>query len=161
MSTLCAGHQVLVGPCGPILGRSCSQGHVDGFGAYHFQPVAPDVAAWPIAPNHRGTRGWLKWCENGWRGEHLLGRDRPENGTDPPGFDREKGFLTLCSHKAVATITNASSIQHTQRAIALRSSFLWVERMIGGARSEEHTSELQSPCNLVCRLLLGKKKKNM
>src|SRR6478735_12352257 len=26
-------------------------------------------------------------------------------------------------------------------------------------RSEEHTSELQSPCNLVCRLLLDKKKK--
>src|SRR5256885_12244033 len=28
-----------------------------------------------------------------------------------------------------------------------------------GFRSEEHTSELQSPCNLVCRLLLEKKKK--
>src|SRR5256885_9895157 len=28
------------------------------------------------------------------------------------------------------------------------------------ARSEEHTSELQSPCNLVCRLLLEKKKKH-
>src|SRR5256885_2402893 len=28
-------------------------------------------------------------------------------------------------------------------------------------RSEEHTSELQSPCNLVCRLLLEKKKKNL
>src|SRR5256885_15403105 len=27
-----------------------------------------------------------------------------------------------------------------------------------GCRSEEHTSELQSPCNLVCRLLLEKKK---
>src|SRR2546426_7498706 len=27
-------------------------------------------------------------------------------------------------------------------------------------RSEEHTSQLQSPCNLVCRLLLEKKKKN-
>src|SRR2546426_1642280 len=27
-------------------------------------------------------------------------------------------------------------------------------------RSEEHTSELQSPCNLVCRLLLEKKKDN-
>src|SRR5205807_5706349 len=27
----------------------------------------------------------------------------------------------------------------------------------GEARSEEHTSELQSPCNLVCRLLLEKK----
>src|SRR2546426_2086463 len=30
----------------------------------------------------------------------------------------------------------------------------------GEARSEEHTSELQSPCNLVCRLLLEKKKKH-
>src|SRR5256885_4562632 len=28
----------------------------------------------------------------------------------------------------------------------------------GHGRSEEHTSELQSPCNLVCRLLLEKKK---
>src|ERR1022692_1302407 len=28
----------------------------------------------------------------------------------------------------------------------------------GPIRSEEHTSELQSPCNLVCRLLLEKKK---
>src|SRR5256885_11632929 len=29
---------------------------------------------------------------------------------------------------------------------------------VGFERSEEHTSELQSPCNLVCRLLLEKKK---
>src|SRR2546426_4339009 len=28
-------------------------------------------------------------------------------------------------------------------------------------RSEEHTSELQSPCNIVCRLLLEKKKKKI
>src|SRR5256885_9368594 len=42
----------------------------------------------------------------------------------------------------------------------------WVEVAVSGAettfskpsvRSEEHTSELQSPCNLVCRLLLEKK----
>src|SRR2546426_11684486 len=32
-------------------------------------------------------------------------------------------------------------------------------RMRVKVRSEEHTSELQSPCNLVCRLLLEKKKK--
>src|SRR5256885_11993320 len=31
-------------------------------------------------------------------------------------------------------------------------------REIGRERSEEHTSELQSPCNLVCRLLLETKK---
>src|SRR5205807_8372147 len=30
--------------------------------------------------------------------------------------------------------------------------------LVRSARSEEHTSELQSPCNLVCRLLLEKKK---
>src|SRR5688500_19322699 len=30
-----------------------------------------------------------------------------------------------------------------------------------GVRSEEHTSELQSPCNLVCRLLLEKKNKHI
>src|SRR5205807_4220528 len=33
-----------------------------------------------------------------------------------------------------------------------------IERQIRDWRSEEHTSELQSPCNLVCRLLLEKKK---
>src|SRR2546426_5697631 len=37
--------------------------------------------------------------------------------------------------------------QHTDRQ--------WAQH----GRSEEHTSELQSPCNLVCRLLLEKKKK--
>src|SRR2546426_3749875 len=38
-----------------------------------------------------------------------------------------------------------------------KGSFPWQGQ--GGGRSEEHTSELQSPCNLVCRLLLEKKKK--
>src|SRR5256885_3512984 len=33
----------------------------------------------------------------------------------------------------------------------------WARSTVTG-RSEEHTSELQSPCNLVCRLLLEKKK---
>src|SRR2546426_4808392 len=41
--------------------------------------------------------------------------------------------------------------QDNQHAIAARHSKL-------EKRSEEHTSELQSPCNLVCRLLLEKKK---
>src|SRR5256885_6935309 len=38
----------------------------------------------------------------------------------------------------------------TVGAVGLMLSSVW--------RSEEHTSELQSPCNLVCRLLLEKKK---
>src|SRR5256885_8844351 len=35
----------------------------------------------------------------------------------------------------------------------------WADDLGDEVRSEEHTSELQSPCNLVCRLLLEKKKK--
>src|SRR6266446_10935989 len=34
------------------------------------------------------------------------------------------------------------------------------DRVGTAPRSEEHTSELQSPCNIVCRLLLEKKKKH-
>src|SRR5205807_8308903 len=41
---------------------------------------------------------------------------------------------------------------HTVRRVADRP-------IVEIGRSEEHTSELQSPCNLVCRLLLEKKKK--
>src|SRR2546430_9125735 len=37
---------------------------------------------------------------------------------------------------------------------------LWPGRTAPYTRSEEHTSELQSQSNLVCRLLLGKKKEN-
>src|SRR5205807_3405024 len=37
------------------------------------------------------------------------------------------------------------------------SSLLRRGACVGSIRSEEHTSELQSPCNLVCRLLLEKK----
>src|SRR5256885_3531133 len=47
--------------------------------------------------------------------------------------------------------------------IAIKDSSKEVARiknaLDAGERSEEHTSELQSPCNLVCRLLLEKKKK--
>src|SRR2546426_5125885 len=41
------------------------------------------------------------------------------------------------------------------------TAWIELERDLGAVRtkrSEEHTSELQSPCNLVCRLLLEKKK---
>src|ERR1039457_7467657 len=46
--------------------------------------------------------------------------------------------------------------------IRSQNGFLWRRRQRENfyrtPRSEEHTSELQSPCNLVCRLLLEKKK---
>src|SRR5256885_5155724 len=46
-------------------------------------------------------------------------------------------------------------LEHALRAIHEPRALI-VQRQ---GRSEEHTSELQSPCNLVCRLLLEKKKR--
>src|SRR5256885_12299263 len=51
----------------------------------------------------------------------------------------------------------------SENELELRPEFLLDllhDRVGRPTRSEEHTSELQSPCNLVCRLLLEKKKKN-
>src|SRR5256885_6863496 len=50
--------------------------------------------------------------------------------------------------------TNRPNRNQTMTVQMVRSS---VVRRNGHLRSEEHTSELQSPCNLVCRLLLEKK----
>src|SRR2546427_9397191 len=44
------------------------------------------------------------------------------------------------------------------RSRVRRISFAWMAMSVAGPRSEEHTSELQSQSNLVCRLLLEKKK---
>src|SRR5256885_8618765 len=50
----------------------------------------------------------------------------------------------------------ASSLTGTEEGFQRRN---WLSTEIKKEpRSEEHTSELQSPCNLVCRLLLEKKK---
>src|SRR2546426_4857380 len=52
-------------------------------------------------------------------------------------------------------------MQHPQRVIRNQGAPHMDSRLAHRRqeRSEEHTSELQSPCNLVCRLLLEKKKK--
>src|SRR5688500_19974234 len=52
---------------------------------------------------------------------------------------------------------SASNVRAAARQL---SSVGWMTTSrMDECRSEEHTSELQSPCNLVCRLLLEKKKK--
>src|SRR5205807_9457470 len=53
---------------------------------------------------------------------------------------------------------------HREHSVVARATFAYpVARpnTVRVCRSEEHTSELQSPCNLVCRLLLEKKKKKI
>src|ERR1022692_4993473 len=80
-------------------------------------------------------------------------------------YDRHAGWLTvrLTRRCAMPDVVD-HAVQDTFLAVwreagAYRgggdvAAFIW------GIRSEEHTSELQSPCNLVCRLLLEKKKKH-
>src|SRR2546426_12603239 len=62
-------------------------------------------------------------------------------------------IYTLSLHDALPISTTRSC--STRTWTATRGSDTRCSRR----RSEEHTSELQSPCNLVCRLLLEKKKK--
>src|SRR2546426_7471852 len=52
----------------------------------------------------------------------------------------------------------ASMMFVTRRSLVLQAEFTGCQTRTSAPRSEEHTSELQSPCNLVCRLLLEKKK---
>src|SRR5256885_3872263 len=49
--------------------------------------------------------------------------------------------------------------QSKPAAFCLDVNLRWSAEQVRADRSEEHTSELQSPCNLVCRLLLEKKKR--
>src|SRR5688500_19544453 len=78
---------------------------------------------------------------------------------DPP---RGKDLADLSLEELMRLeVTTASrkeqSLMETAAAVAvIRGED--IRRM--GVRSEEHTSELQSPCNLVCRLLLAKKNHN-
>src|SRR5256885_10845070 len=70
-------------------------------------------------------------------------------------------IYTLSLHDALPISKAAGDEEHRDRMEAqVREPH---EQAFAGAardrRSEEHTSELQSPCNLVCRLLLEKKKK--
>lgn len=63
----------------------------------------------------------------------IIGRDWPENRTDPTRFGGETAFLTVGPEETGATISDASSIQQTVRAIPLWPSFWRVKGVIGGA----------------------------
>src|SRR2546426_11890330 len=54
-----------------------------------------------------------------------------------------------------------AALQRQELERALRAQVAADLERVQAYRSEEHTSELQSPCNLVCRLLLEKKKKKI
>src|SRR5436309_10821354 len=65
----------------------------------------------------------------------------------------------LYHYDAVGNILHTEDGPAPGRRFAQSLAVVGTHRLLGGARSEEHTSELQSRENLVCRLLLEKKKK--
>src|SRR5256885_6973815 len=74
-----------------------------------------------------------------------------------PIYENSSALLGDHGVQAVAYMSRNRALTSTDRTHNLGITSVW-EIPLG--RSEEHTSELQSPCNLVCRLLLEKKKNN-
>src|SRR5256885_11319354 len=81
----------------------------------------------------------------------------------PRFLERFPDLGTLARAPARAVREAWDGLGYYARARNLHALAKHVTRRHDGTlpRSEEHTSELQSPCNLVCRLLLDKKKRHM
>src|SRR5256885_6904806 len=79
----------------------------------------------------------------------------------PRGMDKmlvdSLGDVTVTSDGA--TVLDELDVQHPAAKMLVEIAKTQDDEVGDGTRSEEHTSELQSPCNLVCRLLLEKKNK--
>src|SRR2546426_5654968 len=72
------------------------------------------------------------------------------------GDDSAFEELVTRHQKTVYDLAHRMLENHADAADMAQKTFVQV--FLHHRRSEEHTSELQSPCNLVCRLLLEKKK---
>src|SRR6266487_6604372 len=90
----------------------------------------------------------------------------------PPGQWKERAVMAVVTigvdpHKGSHTAVAINAAEQPLGQLRVRASAVQAERLLewaqawperAWARSEEHTSELQSPVHLVCRLLLEKKK---
>src|ERR1022692_3100004 len=94
------------------------------------RPWSASARRWPLSPSP------ASWC----------GRETSARST------AMARFRTLVWQGDIGALDRDGTISHDGK------EFRTLEQLF--LRSEEHTSELQSPCNLVCRLLLEKKKKS-
>src|SRR2546426_6235757 len=84
---------------------------------------------------------------------------RPPRSTLFPYTTLFRSHLRGVEHALAGELIGVPLAHRGRLLDALVHERLGVGRLIAlVVRSEEHTSELQSPCNLVCRLLLEKKK---
>src|SRR5256885_12752345 len=127
----------------------------------------------PPARRSTCTTGWTRWTPSPARSS----RREPCLDTSPPDPQlsalyqelildhyrrpRNKGTLEHATH--AVSLNNPLCGDEIDLQLRVDDDIIKEARFIGRgcsisqARSEEHTSELQSPCNLVCRLLLEKK----
>src|SRR2546426_7732804 len=71
------------------------------------------------------------------------------------------GVEYMWSHDDCRRLASTEHILlHVIDFVSVEKGAVFLLERLDAMRSEEHTSELQSPCNLVCRLLLEKKKMN-
>src|SRR5205807_7842803 len=115
--------------------------------------TAPGVSLWSAQGLDPGGDGTAYWTLSGTSmatptvaGSAGLVRQYYVDGWYPTGSKSATDGFTPSAALIKATIINSAREMTGAGAYA------------NGERSEEHTSELQSPCNLVCRLLLEKKK---
>src|SRR5207248_8864799 len=104
-----------------------------------------------FSSRRRHTRSYGDWSSDVCSSDLLDQRD-------PPRFVRRHAVTS----SAFATSTmppKSSACSSATRAMPVRRRRFTRARSVIALRSEEHTSELQSPYDLVCRLLLEKKKK--
>src|SRR2546426_8819996 len=81
----------------------------------------------------------------------------------PGGFEHfSRGIVHVLNHGSFVLAVRHVNLQDWN-AVNIFNIRIDLDKVVPARqdRSEEHTSELQSPCNLVCRLLLEKKKKNI
>src|SRR2546426_8467298 len=80
----------------------------------------------------------------------------------PPNGKKAMGWLRTAAGSTICPVSGLTCVRGSRPEMEKGERGIWTfgQGPMQPPRSEEHTSELQSPCNLVCRLLLEKKKKN-
>src|SRR3989454_4256287 len=152
--------------CRYLSGGSHDRDGRGGGRAFGHDPDAESFPAEAVGPAPRDRPSSRPACRDGSDGNRVAGgwagrtgdRYRPAQGGTPRG--RVSGEPGRIGHDIVVT-----GVIEPGRAAGGRRVRLADREATAGlhgrpVRSEEHTSELQSPCNLVCRLLLEKKKNN-
>src|SRR6267154_3517105 len=104
-----------------------------------------------------GSKGdKLGWIGTGRMGFPMAKR-LLEKGCDVAVYNRTRSKAEPLSAYGATVVDSPAALANRDIVFTMVSG---PEDLVAVTRSEEHTSELQSPVHLVCRLLLEKKKKN-